>query len=42
MTVKYVTFSEPCEVEELEFIITDVYKGIDEDCCISEIEAYGS
>ena len=42
MTVKYVIFSEPCEVDELEFVITEVYKGIDEDCCISEIEAYGS
>ena len=42
MTVKYVTFSEPCEVDELEFVITAVYEGIDEDCCISEIEAYGS
>ena len=42
MTVKYVTFSEPCEVDELEFVITAVYQGIDEDCCISEIEAYGS
>ena len=42
MTVKYVTFSEPVEVDELEFVITAVYKGIDEDCCISEIEAYGS
>ncbi|MBP3879172.1 MAG: protein kinase [Lachnospiraceae bacterium] len=41
MTVKYVMFSEPCEVEELEFVITAVYEGIDQDCCISEIEAYG-
>jgi hypothetical protein len=41
MTVKYVTFSEPCEVDELEFVITAVYEGIDQDCCISEIEAYG-